>query len=174
MSSIQYVLLCSLLLVGLAVATIAPIQGLTASILVALGLCAAVFAPVCSVRRALRQRTLDSSVVAACSWATGWLLWPFWINGVHLHENSFRAFVSFPPKTLPPGVWMHDLWALGGLLGFWLAVLWILTYVAATGVLCIRANRWPSREQSVTVAIALVFAGVFWPSVDHALNWMLD
>ena len=170
---VQLGALAALMLVGLVCSALTIPEGLARELLVLCGIVGAGLALIHSVVSGGRSKQWMGLPLALCSWATGWILWPFWINGLHRLPNEFRVFAEFPAEALPPGVWMHKFWGMTALLGGWLAVIGSSAATLVTFGLALRGRHTPALDW-VALAVTLTFWLGLGASLMHALNWILD
>lgn len=173
MPRFQSLLLIGLVACGLWLAfvpiTPAPARGIVVTIGLALS-CVAVMHGAWSV---FRRLSLGSLAVACCSWATGWLLWPFWVNQMHRREASYRVFAQYPAEKAAPGVWMYDTWAIAALIGWWLLVALSAAYMLLFAVQSL-LRRKVERADALHAGLVLAYWAGLGSSVWHALDWILD
>jgi hypothetical protein len=170
---VQLWALVTLVLVGLVFSALRIPDGLARELLVACGILGAGLAATHGILSAARSRQWMSLPLALCSWATGWVLWPFWINGKHRLPNELRVFAEFPAEAVPPGIWMHKLWISTALLGWWLTIVGSSAAVLVTIGLALRGRSTPALDW-IGLAALLIFWVALGASLAHALSWMLD
>jgi len=133
-----YFILAFLVGIGQLVAFLAPIRGWLASSLVAIGLFFAVLGLQLPFVAAPVERTLHRTLIGVCCWVTGWLLWPLWVNGIHLVEPTYSALAAVHASRLPPGAWFEGaawaLWLMGAMVGTLFVLVWTCAYAFSSTV----------------------------------------
>ena len=161
------------MLIGLGCSAFAIPEGLARESLVVFGMIVALVAPTQALLDGFRSKRWTDLPVAACAWATGWILWPFWINGKHRLPNEYYVFAEFPAEKVPPGIWVHKLWFAVALLGSWVAVIVSASVVLVVFGRAVTRRSVPTLDW-IRIAVVLLFGLSLGRSLAHALNWILD
>jgi hypothetical protein len=170
---VQVWLLLGLLSVGLILSAVPSLDTGLQQAAVALGLMAAAGAVLHAPFAVHVARSVADCALAACSWVTGWMLWPLWANGMHRRENSYALFARYPAEEVAPGQWMHYEWGVTSLFGFWIAI-GVSAVAVLTIVGCAIRTRRLMKSDLLVAAGCVTFWCVFGPTVLHALAWILD
>lgn len=169
----QLSLLAFLLIVGPGLSAVPRLPAELQDVAIVVGLIAACAAVLHGAWWAWSLRSMTDSPLAACSWITGWLLWPLWIHGMSERKDSYRLFAEYPAEAVSPGKWAYYLWMETSLVGFWLAV---GVCIAGTLAILVRGvrERVVHREQVFVVLSVMVFWGLLGRSAVHAVSWIVD
>lgn len=143
--------------------------------LVVFGLCATAAASLEGVVLVRGRPALPSILTFAAAWfacaVLGWRSFPYWVTGVYAAYSGRAPHPDLDPKALIPMTWLGELWRLGVLALYPLAVVIVPAAIVASILLLRRRAYASSAVPVVCAAIGLIF--LFFLSPGY-LGWLMD
>lgn len=118
------------------------------------------------------QRLILNLSVFCATFAVGWRMFPYWVNGV-FQANAGRApLADFDPKALPPMTWIGEVWRLPVFLFYPTAALGVLTILPLV-VAGWQSGRYPTPWLWLTLGAWAVTLGTLMYSPGY-FGWLMD
>lgn len=109
-----------------------------------------------------------------CSFTIGWLYFPFWVNGVYQAYRGHGPDCTlnvYDPKFLPPAIWLGDIWQLGAMLTYGLAMFGGLALSVMAILLLLVKRDW--KQGGLTLICSAITLAVILLFPDY-MTWLMD